>query len=233
MSKVKSNYLNCEFDVETYESDGKMIISHTALENIAYNQIPEKANFKARTELLHITTTHCVAKCTVGDRNGRVVEAIGESSTPTLVTEIARSYPALMAAQRAFDRAFIRYLNLPGKVYSDIEGITNDIQEVFGVSEIKVNEIELPKETGPQSATTKPASTNNTKTPETKPKEQSQNPGDTVLAFGKFSKSNKTIAEIHNSGDNYVTWMAETFKPRDETGKKYKKLCVDYLASLN
>lgn len=133
-NKVTSGYLGIELEVDTYESDGKVIISHLSLEDIAYNQMPKEINFKTKTEILYVNGTHCVAKCTVSDRNGRVIEAIGESTSNSLTTSVAKMYPALIAAQRAFDRAFIRYLNLPGKVYSDTEGVANPIAEVVSAT---------------------------------------------------------------------------------------------------
>lgn len=124
MRTIHSKYLNKEFKVNIYEKDenGRTLnfITHDSLEDIIHNQI-ESGQVIYDYELVKISPEHCVAKCVISDKQGRRIVAIGESQPSTLTTEIANDYPATMATQRAFGRAVIRYLMLPGKVFSSVE----------------------------------------------------------------------------------------------------------------
>ena len=125
MTKVKSEYFNQEFDVTTYEreEEGRVIciINHDALEDIILNQIPLDKELMYDYEMLITDPKHPAVKCIICDKDGRRVQAIGEASPDSVETKIARMYPVLMASQRAFDRAAIRFLALPGKVFSNLE----------------------------------------------------------------------------------------------------------------
>lgn len=124
--KIKSKYLDCEFDVEINEKtvgDRKVqLIPHSVLTDIFYNRLPRDKGIRHEIEMTHISLAHCVAKCTIIDNESRRIIEIGESVRSTLVTNIAKSIPATMAQIRAFDRAVIRYLDLPDKnLYSNEE----------------------------------------------------------------------------------------------------------------
>lgn len=128
MAKIKSNYLKLEFDVSSFESteDGEtvQVISHEALENIIHNLVPDEVGVRYELKDMHISRDHCVVSCVITDKkSGRRIQAIGETVPETLESEISKTYPALMAANRAFDRAAIRYLDLPGKTFSSLEDV--------------------------------------------------------------------------------------------------------------
>lgn len=129
MAKLKSSYLNIEFEVNAFESqengDPIQIVSHESLEDIIHNQVPKEFQTKYDYNEMRIGRDHCVIRCTISDIAGRRVQAIGESVPETLETDISRCYPAVMAAQRAFDRAVIRYLGFSGKTLSNSEGVDN------------------------------------------------------------------------------------------------------------
>jgi hypothetical protein len=130
MAKLKSEYLNKEFEVSSFEAqeegDTVEVVSHAALEHIAHNLLP--AELQTRYELipLLLSPDHCVAKCVFSDKTDRRITAIGEALQSTLSTEIARNHPATMAFNRAFDRALLRYLNVPGKILSNSESNPTD-----------------------------------------------------------------------------------------------------------
>lgn len=129
MAKLKSSYLNIEFEVNAFESqengEALQIVSHESLEDIIHNQVPKELQAKYDYNEMRIGRDHCVIRCTISDVKGRRVQAIGESVPETLETDISRCYPAVMAAQRAFDRAVIRYLGFSGKTLSNSEGVDN------------------------------------------------------------------------------------------------------------
>jgi hypothetical protein len=116
------------------------IIHHDSLQDVIHNLAKVKYDFN----FVSSDTTHCVVICSMADASGRVIREIGESIPATLDTKIAQDYPALIASQRAFDRAAIRYLDLPGKVFSNMEIsiIDGNIEETVG---------ENPVSTTPQS----------------------------------------------------------------------------------
>ena len=105
------------------------IIHHDSLQDVIHNSAKVKYDFT----FVSTDTTHCVVICSMVDSSGRIVREIGESIPATLDTKIAQDYPALIASQSAFDSAAIRYLNLPGKVFSNMEIsiIDGDIEETI------------------------------------------------------------------------------------------------------
>lgn len=130
MAKLKSEYLGKEFEVSSFEAqeEGETVevVSHTALQDIAHNLLPPELKTQYSLEPLFLSPNHCVAKCVFADNTGRRIIEIGESMPNSLSTEIARNHPATMAFNRAFDKAFLRYLNVPGKVLSNLESNPTD-----------------------------------------------------------------------------------------------------------
>lgn len=117
--QVLSKFLNKNLEFQGYEIEGgKKIISHNELEDIIINQCSGVSFTYVPVE--HFNAPVFICKMYNADKT-RVIEAIGEGELQSLTTEIARQFPATMAANRAFDRAAIRFLGLSGKVYSDNE----------------------------------------------------------------------------------------------------------------
>lgn len=117
--QVLSKFLNKNLEFQGYEIEGgKKIISHNELEDIIINQCKDVSFTYVPVE--HFKAPVFICKMYNADKT-RVIEAIGEGEYKSLTTEIARHFPATMAANRAFDRAAIRFLGLSGKVYSDNE----------------------------------------------------------------------------------------------------------------
>jgi hypothetical protein len=120
-----SNYLNIEIPDTGIQMKGDnneviTIMSHSVLEDIVFNVAPQNGvNISVHyTPIPTNEPRHYVFLCSMTDGTRRV-ESIGESLDATLVSEISRNYPTLMAFKRAFDDAAIKFLMLPGKVYSD------------------------------------------------------------------------------------------------------------------
>lgn len=119
---IHSRYLNRDIDVQESVSGNEdiTIVPHDALEEIIFNSEDAIDNdIKVHYQTILTEPGHYAFLCAIDDKNGRRVEYIGESLPETLETDIARKYPALMAFKRSFDAAAIKFLGLPGKVYSD------------------------------------------------------------------------------------------------------------------
>ncbi|NLT15963.1 MAG: hypothetical protein GXY05_16690 [Clostridiales bacterium] len=122
--KLFSRYLAGEVEVAvtrtTVDGETKDLVCHESLEELIYNsEQAAKMNFQVHYTPVVTEPGHYAFICTISDKPGRRIEAIGEALEATLETTISKNYPALMAAKRAFDDAAIKFLGLPGKTYSD------------------------------------------------------------------------------------------------------------------
>jgi hypothetical protein len=119
--KLESKSLGKTFEFVTFEKEenGKAvtIITHDSLEDVIHNQC-EGVNYDLF--LVESGRDHSVASCTMYNEN-RKITAFGETVPETLESDIARNHPSLICTQRAFDRAAIRFLALPGKCFSNTE----------------------------------------------------------------------------------------------------------------
>ncbi len=121
--QLQSKSLGKTFDFVTFEREenGRVvkIIMHDSLEDVIHNQA-EGVNYSY--DVISADRNHSIVKCEMSNKDGsRHIVAIGESVPETLDNDIAQKYPTLIASQRAFDRAAIRFLDLPGKVLSNVE----------------------------------------------------------------------------------------------------------------
>lgn len=139
--ELYSKYLKEKFDVNITETDGEgkkiSVISHDSLRNILVDLSARKGVMYSYTPL-QVSQVHSVFLCTVEDQSGRKITEIGESTKYTLVGNIGKGYPSLVAAQRAFDRAVIAYLGFDGKFLSSTELSINipTLLDEVGPSEI-------------------------------------------------------------------------------------------------
>lgn len=137
--KIKSKYFGHEIDIDVEEtlSNGEVvhIVPHDQLVEIILNS-DEAIENNIQYHITSVITEpgHYAFICVISDKNGRRVEEIGESTAETLETPIARNYPALMSFKRAFDAAAIRFLGLPGKLYSDQQISTQASASPTGVT---------------------------------------------------------------------------------------------------
>ena len=120
----KSSYLGIDIEVPDVKTDSGgeevSIIPHDVLEDVILNSEAAIAkNINIHYVCVINEPGHYAFLCSIGDADGRRIEKLGESTGNTLTTDIAKNYPGLMAFKRAFDDAAIKYLGLPGKVYSD------------------------------------------------------------------------------------------------------------------
>lgn len=121
--QLQSKSLGKTFDFVTFEREenGRVvkIIMHDSLEDVIHNQAE---GVKYSYDVISADRNHSIVKCEMSNKDGsRHIVAIGESVPETLDNDIAQKYPTLIASQRAFDRAAIRFLDLPGKVLSNVE----------------------------------------------------------------------------------------------------------------
>lgn len=118
------------FQVETYtrEEKGKSLsfITHKSLEKLFYDIKEIRPSLTYTSRMIMINEKRVVFEGQIADGEQIYLPKIGESCADTLHGEIAKDYPVLIAHQRAFDRAFISYLNLEDKMYSDIEIINTE-----------------------------------------------------------------------------------------------------------
>jgi hypothetical protein len=116
-----SKTLQREINFATFEKENEFgkpikVIFHDSLQEVIH-----EAKVKYDFNFIVANPDHTVVVCAMTDGSGRLIREVGEAIPATLDTEIARNYPSLIASQRAFDRAAIRYLDLPGKVFSNME----------------------------------------------------------------------------------------------------------------
>lgn len=116
-----SKTLQREINFATFEKENEFgkpikVIFHDSLQEAIH-----EAKVKYDFNFIVANPDHTVVVCAMTDGSGRLIREVGEAIPATLDTEIARNYPSLIASQRAFDRAAIRYLDLPGKVFSNME----------------------------------------------------------------------------------------------------------------
>lgn len=225
---IKSKYLEQEFEVscwEMHEKNGRAltIIEHAAIEDIIFNKI-DKEGFTYELEPVVGVASHPVFKCVMTDGYMRKIIAIGEAEPSTLINHISRQNPSIMASNRAFDRAAIRYLNLEGKVYSS-EEIPEEYEEDAdfeqGNSDATTQEETLFTDTDETDAFAahKSPATSNTQ----------YDPGTVLVNFGKYRDKNMTVAEIWAVDESWANYTATmNVDKAGEATKKQVQAIKDY-----
>ena len=134
--KAKAKYLDKEVEFEGKVIDDKTIIPHSVLEELADDNSVDYSYLS-----LFNNGWSAVFECTASFKTSsglcRTVHAIGESNTKNLTTDIAKKYPTIMAAKRAFDRAVIRLFGFKD-TYADSESIEE--------RKLKKKKAEIPEE---------------------------------------------------------------------------------------
>lgn len=217
MSKLYSNYLKRDFElslIEKQEGDRVLqIVPHDALEDIIHNQIPLEQGVTYDYRVESTDPNHSVVICIVADQFGRRVVGIGEATPGTLDNEIAKTYPTLIASQRAFDRAVIRYLAFPGKAFSNTEIPLNDSENSLAgapvPSGIQSTPVEEPEpENSPKAA---PIQKQEEKAP-TASDQAKTRPGDVMMKAGKL-KFKATVAQAFTQDISSIAWVMKNIKP--------------------
>ena len=126
--KVHSKRLNEDITLEAYEApNGEMIISTKSLERYFDFEFCLRNNIKTSKEVEKLSTNsegepvYCLCKFVLSDSHGYREESYGESLPGTRTNEIAKNNPFKIAELRAMSAGYIKYLELPGKAYSDSE----------------------------------------------------------------------------------------------------------------
>lgn len=207
---IKSEYLNQEFEVSCWEMHQKngrtlTIIEHAALEDIIFNKMNIEG-FSYEITPIASAVNYPVIQCVMSDANGRHIIALGEAHPDSLVNTISRQNPTIMAGNRAFDRAAIRYLNLEGKVYSSDE-IPSDNADKEEATEqyTEVNENEELIEQDEVS-------------------ESGNGYGTVIVNFGKYRGQNKTVAQIWETDESWANYAANM---NTDTAGKVTKLQIE------
>ena len=247
-----SKYYDKNFDVamSSYSQGGKemVIISHDALQDIIHNQIPSENKVMYDFQNITVNPNIPVFLCTICDKNGRRVQEIGEATPRSLTTNIGKSYPSLLASQRAFDRAAIRFLNFEGKIYSNME-----IDEGDFIEEVKSDIVDIPEEnpvmsevpetsaTGikvkeevaeeqPAAYTAAPikATTEEKAEKKSDPVADDDAYGKVVVNMGKYKNKGKTVAEICAEDRNWLKYIASMTATKSDV-KEQVDAAVKYL----
>lgn len=114
--RLLSKRLNREFEAECYKNGESMIIRHTSLRDIYWNCLADEEKPLYEVDVMDLTRLPGVPpmfaiKCTM-DKNGVHIEEIGEMLCLTWnnSNEITKNNPLAICQNRAFDKAFIRYM---------------------------------------------------------------------------------------------------------------------------
>lgn len=243
--RIKSRYLDREFDVLCWEKqeDNRTltIVSHESLEEIILDTLScVQQGFYYDVNPITNVAPYPVMKCIMTDATGRQVIAIGEAHPESLINQISKQNPVIMAANRAMDRAVIRYLGFEGKCLSTEEisssetssscadyanmGDVDDYSDEspFGIAD----EPEKPVPTVSQKNTQKkdgPVVDKSTLPEAPHSKESKNEIGSVIIKFGKYRNSTpKTVAQIWEEDTSWVESMLSIMTP-DKCGAETKK----------
>lgn len=251
--KIKSAYCNKELDFDVVEkpdpntNQTMLLIKHDSLRDVIYNQLKITKNGAVDYNYVKADTDHAVVECIIDDGEGRVVKEIGEAVPQTLENDVARSYPVLIASQRAFDRAAILLLMLAGKQLSngemgeflalDLEpAIPKDIAETADMDDIDDNQSdEIPYMNAPienvmmdipdgiDNVEEASATSESEVTETAEPVDNSARIteiGNTVFGVGKYSGKPNTIAQIQTTDAEYFRKLLQIPKPAASLAEK-------------
>lgn len=255
-----SKTLAKEIDFATFEKTDEFgkpikIIYHDSLQSVIHD-----AKVKYDFTFVSADPAHSVVVCSMADNSGRIVREVGESIPVTLDTEIAKNYPSLIASQRAFDRAAIRYLDLPGKVFSNLEipileiedtvaqtttsnsGVISSIvqEEENADFTVDVNTDDFSIESGiPDNeevidgVSVNVSSNDDLDLPFDAEVKEEEDPANHVVTMsGKYGGKNKTVAEIYAMDAGWATWIAANFTPRNPVAEKDVAAIKKYVALM-
>lgn len=118
--EIYSNYLEKKIEIDGYiDNENRVILMHNSLEEYMYNYLDELV--QVQYEINNTSMEHSVVLCHMSNNNHtRMILAVGETCRENLKGNF-RFYPTTTAQQIAFDRASIRYLQLPLHTYSVLE----------------------------------------------------------------------------------------------------------------
>lgn len=254
MSCIHSEYLGIDFEVRTYQAKDcdAQVIMHEALEDIIMNNLSQAnrpdLGLKYKWTPHYSTNNHFVVECEISDTNGRIIKAIGESSPESLETKIAKIYPGLMAFQRSFDRAVIRYLQFPGKTFSSSEGVPYD----DGVCTVNANNIPSPppqqprqniqqpqqnyQQTAPQNKPVNDYTSQQTEVPNTQHSVQSTaqpqavSDDDILISIGRYQNKPTPLSQVWKDSPDWVEWIVNNYQSIQPECMHQKEACVRYYA---
>ena len=206
---VFSKYFGKEIEVasETIVDGNRALtlISHDGLEDIISNNplcISNNVQYHITKEIAE--PGHYAFMCAMWDKNGKKVEAMGESYLKYLKTKIAQEYPTLTAFNRAFDAAAISFLGLPSKVYSDQQIDLSPTDNVtFQATPAKAEDDHKNKPVSNESEPTKEATASENIFESTR------------ITFGQLKNLNYTVKEAYEKSPDQVRWIATNI----ETGR--------------
>ena len=242
---VYSEYLNCPIEVKAYagkDNPDQIIILHDSLKDVFYNKIPQlkpsDLNIKHERKLVFGVETgptsgmgHFAYSYRIWDNYDRDIYEVGETTAKTANDEIGKNIPIMLAYQRAFDRAVIAYLALPGKCFGSAEGVEYDknspiITEEFNhilpeefdilddnnIADIQESILPSPVVSKNNEVEDKPA----TMTDEAKKEDIPNIPCEEVMVnIGQYIKDPKPIKEVWASNPSFISWIKNKYNKKD------------------
>ena len=219
----------------------KAIVYHTDLEHFIVNEMAGKISYDY--PILIPSLTDAVATCSMWDETGRKITVVGEATKDTLTSHVGNAYPTTIAAQRAFDRAAIRFLDLGVNVYSNLELAPDGPKNYDNANLIDgdVADAESTVESTPVAEPVASASrpiqqpggkSTTDSTPANAPAtSQGTNDGDVIITIGKYAGKSKTLKEIYTEDLQWLQYIAENIKPKKVELMEQMEAVKRYLAA--
>ena len=229
--KFKSPYTQKEYELEAFEKDegngAIFVVSHTALKNLLNVELREELDVKYEVKMLLVSQTQNVAQCTIVDKNGRRTQEIGESTTSTLETPIAKGFPATTAWNRALDRCIIAHLGFKGRVYSteEIAELENTATQV--PTENK-NENTAPPARKPSNQKQAPATPAPAPATATSQTNSATKLGDTIVKLARYSGNPQKLSVLWKTDAPMVHWICDNYTPSSTAAEQVKQACIQY-----
>jgi len=182
---VYSKRLEKDIELQTEKYGDLELISHQSLVDVFSGLDGVDITYS----VISSDTRHSVIFGTISDSKGIRITEIGEALDASLANDISRMYPTTMAFTRAFDRALVKYLMLPGKNYTNSEIITSEAPP-----EALQMVIETPKQVQENPAVMK-----------TVPDMTLDELGSIKITIGKYADCPSTVEQIANNRAE-TTW---------------------------
>ena len=179
--KILSNYYQKEFEI-----DGKL--NHESLEKLINNQLDVEEGVMYSYENITSNAEHPAFICTICNKSGRRIQAIGEATTSIVSCEQLYT----KAAENAFDKAAIKFLELSAEVANIL--LTCKTVAVPQTENIKSNDDAAVCENIAENDETSdtPAHSDSNEITDI------EQFGSVIITLGKYAKNPKTVKEIYD-----------------------------------
>lgn len=189
---------------------------HDVLEEIILYDLDATVSYK----VVACQNLHCVCSCSI-EKDGRIMEGIGETHEETLSQGISQRYPVRMARKRAFDFAAVRFLKLPIKEYEQLLG--REEPDEANIPDTVANQNEAPKQSE------KPKQTRS----ENKADDSAGDYTQIIVSIGRHKGEDLTVAALAQKDIKSLMWIANDYpqnvRVMSEERKKLVEACRRWL----